>query len=99
MGLRVEEFVLQSRQLRVIQRELELESTISHAAPLAQEGDHLIHDRDEVHPVSSLRLRRQRGSGASSLTGARSPRLRRRRGHSLTCPLPCLALCLYTPVG
>src|SRR5215510_13774535 len=35
-----------------------------------------------------LRLRRQRGSAASSLTGARSPRLRRRRGHSLTCPLP-----------
>jgi hypothetical protein len=32
-----------------------------------------------------LRLRRQR---APSLTGARSPRLRRRRGHSLTCPLP-----------
>src|SRR5438876_670598 len=35
-----------------------------------------------AHP---LRLRRQR---APSLTGARSPRLRRRRGHSLTCPLP-----------
>src|SRR4029453_3545321 len=32
-----------------------------------------------------LRLRRQR---APSLTGARSPRLRRRRGHGLTCPLP-----------
>ena len=32
-----------------------------------------------------LRLRRQR---APSLTGARSPRLRRRRGASLTAPLP-----------
>src|ERR1043166_239785 len=29
-----------------------------------------------------------RGQRAPSLTGARSPRLRRRRGHSLTCPLP-----------
>ena len=54
MRLRVEEFVLQGRQLRVIQRELELEGAIGHAAPLAQEGDHLIHDRDEVHTVSSL---------------------------------------------
>ena len=54
MGLRVEEFVLQGRQLRVIQRELELQGAIGHAAPLAQEGDHLIHDRDKVHTVSSL---------------------------------------------
>ena len=54
MGLRVEEFVLQGSELRVIQRELELEGAIGHAAPLAQEGDHLIHDRDEVHTVSSL---------------------------------------------
>src|SRR5262249_29644209 len=36
-----------------------------------------------------LPLRGQRGSAASSFTGARSPRRRRRRGHSLTCPLPC----------
>src|SRR5215510_10557350 len=67
VGLRVEEFVLQGGQLLVIQRELELQSTIGHTAPLAQEGDHLIHDRDKVHLVSPLRLRRQR---APSLTGA-----------------------------
>src|SRR5262249_46913773 len=38
-----------------------------------------------AHSSLSLPLRGQR---APSLTGARSPRLRRRRGHSLTCPLP-----------
>ena len=54
MGLRVKQFVLQGSQLRVIQRELELQGAIGDAAPLAQEGDHLIHDRDKVHPVSSL---------------------------------------------
>ena len=110
LGLRVEQFVLQGSELCVIQRELELQGAIGHAAPLAQQGDHLIHDRDKVHPMSSLRLRRQR---APSLTGARSPRLRRRREHSLTCPrsprlrrrrgasltalLPCLGLDLRAP--
>src|SRR5215475_8707077 len=54
MGLRVEEFVLQGSQLLVVQRELELQGAIGDAAPLAQEGDHLIHDRDKVHLVSSL---------------------------------------------
>ena len=38
----------------VIELELPLEGAIGHAAPLAQQGDHLIHDRDKVHPVSSL---------------------------------------------
>jgi hypothetical protein len=33
---------------------LSLERTIGHAAPLAQQRDHLIYDRDKVHPVSSL---------------------------------------------
>jgi hypothetical protein len=33
--------------------ELPLEGTVGHPAPLAQEGDHLIHHRDKVHPVSS----------------------------------------------
>jgi hypothetical protein len=33
---------------------LPLERAIGHPPPLAQEGDHLIHDRDKVHPVSSL---------------------------------------------
>ena len=37
-----------------IEVELPLEGAIGHAAPLAQQGDHLIHDRDKVHPVSSL---------------------------------------------
>jgi hypothetical protein len=54
MGLRVEEFVLQGSKLLVIQRELELQGAIGHTASLAQEGDHLIHDRDKVHTVSSL---------------------------------------------
>jgi hypothetical protein len=34
--------------------ELLLQGAIGHAAPLAQQGDHLLHDRDNVHPVSSL---------------------------------------------
>jgi hypothetical protein len=38
----------------VVQRELDLEHAISDAAPLAQQGDRLIHYRDKVHPVSSL---------------------------------------------
>src|SRR5206468_768893 len=48
-------------------------------------------DRLDIHTLSvhiaqpCLHLRWQR---EPSLTGARSPRLRRRRGHSLTCPLP-----------
>ena len=49
-----DESFLQGSELRVIQRELELEGAIGHAAPLAHEGDHLIHDRDKVHLVSSL---------------------------------------------
>jgi hypothetical protein len=55
----------------------------------------LIQNGDKVHPLSPLRLRRQR---APSLTGARSPRLRRRRGASLTAPLPCFVLCRCVPV-
>jgi len=54
MGSRVEEFVFQGSQLHVVQRELELQGAIGHAAPLAHEGDHLIHDSDKVHTVSSL---------------------------------------------
>src|SRR5712691_473478 len=46
-------------------------------------GDDL-NNVDHSHPVP-LPLRGQR---APSLTGARSPRLRRRRGRSLTRPLP-----------
>jgi hypothetical protein len=53
--------------VRVIELKLQLEGPIRQTAALAQEGYRLIHDRDKVHPVSSLRLRRQR---APSLTGA-----------------------------
>ena len=49
-----DESFLQGSELRVIQRELELEGAIGHAAPLAHEGDNLIHNRDKVHTVSSL---------------------------------------------
>ena len=38
----------------VIELELPLEGPIGHAAPLAQQGNHLIHHRDKVHPLSSL---------------------------------------------
>jgi hypothetical protein len=37
-----------------IQLELALQGAIGHTAPLAQQGKHLIHERDKVHPVSSL---------------------------------------------
>ena len=52
--LALDEFDLQILQVRVIELKLPLERPIRQAAPLAQEGDHLIHDRDKVHPVSSL---------------------------------------------
>jgi hypothetical protein len=37
-----------------IQLELALQGAIGHTAPLAQQGKYLIHERDKVHPVSSL---------------------------------------------
>jgi hypothetical protein len=43
--LRVEEFVFQDFQLGIRQPTLELQGTIGNAAPLAQEGHDLIHDR------------------------------------------------------
>ena len=46
--------VLERGQVRVVELKLQLEGPIGHAAPLAQQGDHLIHHRDKVHPVSSL---------------------------------------------
>ena len=36
------------------QLKLPLEGPIGHAAPLAQEGDHLVYHRHKVHPVPSL---------------------------------------------
>ena len=49
-----EERVFQVFQRRLIELELPLEGPIGQAAPLAQQDDHLIHDRDKVHPLSSL---------------------------------------------
>ena len=53
-ALALDELVFQGLQVRVIELKLQLEGAIGQAAPLAQEGDHLIHDRDKVHRVSSL---------------------------------------------
>jgi hypothetical protein len=39
-----------------IQLELALQGAIGYTAPLAQQGDHLIHECDKVHPISSLRF-------------------------------------------
>ena len=52
--LAFDEFVGHIVQRLIIELELPLEGAIRQAAPLAQEGDHLIHDRDKVHRVSSL---------------------------------------------
>jgi hypothetical protein len=51
--LTVDEFNLEILDRFVIELELPLERAIGHAAPLAQEGEYLIHDRDKVHRVSS----------------------------------------------
>ena len=53
-ALALDEFVLQVLQCVVVELELQLEGAIGQAAPLAQQGNHLIHHRDKVHPVSSL---------------------------------------------
>ena len=50
----IEERVFQVFQRRVIELELPLERAIGQAAPLAQQGHHLIHDRDKIHPASSM---------------------------------------------
>jgi hypothetical protein len=52
--LALDEFVFEGFQVRVIELKLQLEGPIRQAPPLAQEGNRLIHDRDKVHPVSSL---------------------------------------------
>src|SRR4029453_979111 len=65
--LGIEEFVLEGLQGIIVQGELHFKCSIRHTAPLAQERNDLIYHRDKVHPVSPLRLRRQR---APSLTGA-----------------------------
>jgi hypothetical protein len=52
--LTVDELNLEVLDRFVIQPELPLECAIGHAAPLTQEGDHLIHDRDKVHLAPSF---------------------------------------------
>ena len=46
----IEEFIFEIVQGLVIELELPLEGAIGHTAPLAQQGDYLIQDRDKVHP-------------------------------------------------
>jgi hypothetical protein len=52
--LTLDEFNLEVFDRLVIELKLPLERAIGHPPPLAQEGGHLIHHRDKVHPVSSL---------------------------------------------
>jgi hypothetical protein len=53
-ALALNKFHLQILQRRVIELELPLKGAIGQAAPLAQERDHLIHDRHKVHRFPSL---------------------------------------------
>jgi hypothetical protein len=53
-ALALDELVFECCQVRVIELKLQLEGAIRQATPLAQEDNRLIHDRDKVHPVSSL---------------------------------------------
>jgi hypothetical protein len=52
--LALDQFHLHIVQRLVIELELALEQTVRHATALAQKDNDLIHDRDKVHPVSSL---------------------------------------------
>ena len=51
-ALAVENLLLQGFQVCLIQLKRPLEGAIGQAAPLAQERDHLIHDRDNIPRVS-----------------------------------------------
>ena len=64
--VRIEKFVLEGLQGLVVQVKLHFERAIRHPAPLAQQDDHLIYDRDKVHPVSSLHGARPTYSWTSS---------------------------------
>jgi hypothetical protein len=44
--------------------DLDAPGPIGHAAPLAQQNDHLVHHRDKVHPMSSWPGARPLGSCA-----------------------------------
>jgi len=55
--LTLDEFIFERFQVCVVELILELEGPVCQAAPLAQEGDHLIQHRDKVHAVSSGSIR------------------------------------------
>jgi len=52
--LALKALILEGFEMYLIQLEVKLEGPIRQAAPLAQEGNRLIHDRDKVHLVPSL---------------------------------------------
>ena len=49
-ALVLDAFVLHIFQGRIVARELPLEGAVGQVTALAQEGGHLIQDRDKVHP-------------------------------------------------
>jgi hypothetical protein len=51
--LRVEEFILEDRQLVVIEVELELQGAIGHAPPALEHGDRLVEDLLKSHCLPS----------------------------------------------
>src|SRR5262249_8405004 len=53
-ALTLDEFVFERCQVLSIELKLQLEGPIRQAAPLAQQGDRLIHHCDKVHRASSL---------------------------------------------
>ena len=52
-----------------IQLELPLQGAIGHTAPLPQKGNHLIHKRNKIHPLSPClaRVHKVLGAGLSSI--------------------------------
>src|SRR4029453_3249366 len=53
LRVRVEEFVLESRQLLVVQAKLELQGVIGHPAPLLEEGHDMVEYGIKIHHDSS----------------------------------------------
>jgi hypothetical protein len=65
-ALAFDEFHFEVFQGLGIELELPLQGPIRQAAPLAQQGDRLIHHRDKVHSISFLRGARPPCSWARS---------------------------------
>ena len=55
-ALTVEELVLEVVERSIVELKLPLEGAIGQAAPLAEQGNHLIQDRNKVHPSLLLPL-------------------------------------------